>query len=119
MSKTSSDDSEAQSQTMVTLTTFDASTLRELQSREQFFWLDLTDPDPKEVDELGEILGLHEIAVEDTQGFGPGPKAEAAGDEVLIAYCGARLDDDDTPVAVEVPLHVSRRYVITVHHERC
>src|ERR1700760_4426219 len=102
MSTTSSGDSEAHSQTMVTLTSFDASTLRELQSREQFFWLDLTDPDPKEVDELGEILGLHELAVEDTQEFGQRPKADAYGDELLIAYYGARLDDDDTPVAVEV-----------------
>src|ERR1700759_1917831 len=110
MSKTSSDDSEAQSQTMVTLTTFDASTLRELQSREQFFWLDLADPDPKEIDELGESLKLHELAVEDTQEFGQRPKSDAYGDELLIAYYGARLDSDGGPVPVEVHLHVSRRF---------
>ena len=104
---------------MVTLTSFDAGTLRELQSRGQFFWLDLTDPDPKQIDELGEILGLHELAIEDTQEFGQRPKADAYGDELLIAYYGARLDGDDTPVPVEVHLHVSRRFVISVHRERC
>ena len=76
---------------MDTLTTVDASVLQELQSREQFFWLDLDDPDPKEIDALGEILGLHELAVEDTQEFGQRPKADAYGEELLFVYYGARL----------------------------
>jgi magnesium transporter len=59
-----------------TLTTVDADVLHELQSREQSFWLDLDDPDPKELDALGEILGLHELAVEDTKEFGQRPKAD-------------------------------------------
>jgi magnesium transporter len=104
---------------MDTLTTVDASVLRELQSREQFFWLDLDDPDPKEIDALGEILGLHELAVEDTREFGQRPKADAYGEELLLVYYGARLDSDSLPVPVEVHLHVSSRYVITVHRDRC
>ena len=101
---------------LVTLTAVDASVLRELQSREQFFWLDLADPDPKEIDELGEILKLHELAIEDTREFGQRPKLDAYADELLLAYYGARLDSDGRPVPVELHLHVSRRFVITVHH---
>jgi magnesium transporter len=104
---------------MHTLTTVDASVLRELQTREQFFWLDLDSPAPKEVDALGEILGLHELAVEDTQEFGQRPKVDRYGEELLFVYYGARLDSDDAPVPVEVHLHVSSRYVITVHRDRC
>jgi magnesium transporter len=104
---------------METLTSVDPSVLQELQSREQFFWLDLDDPAPKEIDALGEILGLHELAVEDTQEFGQRPKADAYGQELLLVYYGARLDSDGTPVPVEVHLHVSSRYVITVHRDRC
>jgi magnesium transporter len=103
---------------MATLTTVDASVLQELQSRDQFFWLDLADPDPEEIDALGEILGLHELAIEDTQEFGQRPKADAYGDELLLVYYGARLESDGTPIPVEAHLHVSSRYVITVHRER-
>lgn len=104
---------------MDTLTTVDASVLQELRSREQFFWLDLDDPDPKEIGALGEILGLHELAVEDTQEFGQRPKADWYGEQLLFVYYGARLDSDGTPVPVEVHLHVSSHYVITVHRDRC
>ena len=104
---------------MDTLTTVDASVLQELQSREQFFWLDLDHPDTKEIDALGEILGLHELAVEDTREFGQRPKADSYGEELLLVYYGARLDSDGMPILVEVHLHVSSRYVISVHRDRC
>jgi magnesium transporter len=102
-----------------TLTTVDASVLQELQSREEFFWLDLDNPDRNEIAALGEILGLHELAVEDTQEFGQRPKADAYGEQLLLVYHGARLDSDGAPVLVEIHLHVSSRYVVTVHRDRC
>jgi magnesium transporter len=104
---------------MDTLTSVDPGVLEELQSREQFFSLDLDDPDSKEIAALGAILGLHELAVEDTQEFGQRPKADTYGEQLLLVYYGARLDRDGTPVPVEVHLHVSSRYVITVHRDRC
>jgi Mg2+ and Co2+ transporter CorA len=60
----------------------------------------------KEIEALGEILGLHELAVEDTQEFGQRTKADAYGEELLFVY-GAKLDSDSLPVSVEVHLHVS------------
>ena len=48
-----------------------------------------TTPTRKEIDALGEILGLHELAVEDTQEFGQRPKADAYGEELLLVYYGA------------------------------
>src|ERR1700750_1086324 len=104
---------------MDTLTTVDPGVLEELQTREKFFWLDLEDPDPKEIAALGEILGLHELAVEDTQEFGQRPKADTYGEELLLVYYGARLDRHAAPVPVEFLLHVPSRYVITVHRDRC
>ncbi len=60
-------------------------------------------------------MGLHELAVEDTQEFEQRPKADSYGDELLLVYYGARRDSDGAPVPVEVHLHVSSRYLITVH----
>jgi magnesium transporter len=40
------------------------------------FWLDLENPLPEEIDRLGETLGLHPVAVEDTREFGQRPKVD-------------------------------------------
>jgi magnesium transporter len=62
-----------------------------------------------------------------TQLTEPAPGSETASgclkgalrELLLFVYYGARLDSDGTPVRVEVHLHVSSRYVITVHRDRC
>ncbi|MBA1914395.1 CorA family divalent cation transporter, partial [Escherichia coli] len=66
--------------------TVDREKLAALRERDEFFWLDLTDPSPDEVKALGEALGLHPIAVEDTIEFGQRPKFDAYQDHLLVVY---------------------------------
>ena len=49
---------------------FDAAEIRRLDASGEFFWLDLDSPTDEQLAELGEILGLPPLAVEDSQEFG-------------------------------------------------
>src|SRR5438270_2252769 len=101
------------------LTTPDLPELGELQARDEFFWLDLDDPDPGTVALVGEMLGLHRLAIEDTQEFGQRPKVDTYGDQLLLVYFGVGESPDGLPEPVEVHLHISGRFVLTVHRDRC
>jgi magnesium transporter len=101
------------------LTSVDLDELRDLTARREFFWLDLDDPDRESVDEVGRLLGLHELALEDTQEFDQRPKVDSYPDQLLLVYFGARLDSQAGPVPVEVHLHISGDFVLTVHRDRC
>lgn len=101
------------------LTTPDLPELGELRDRDEFFWLDLDDPDRQTVALVGEMLGLHKLAVEDTQEFGQRPKVDTYGDQLLLVYFGVGEDPDGLPEPVEVHMHVSGRFVLTVHRDRC
>jgi magnesium transporter len=103
---------------MRTLTSVDLDELRDLCSREEFFWLDLNDPDGEMLASAGEVLGLHPLAIEDTQEFDERPKSDVYGEQLMVVYFGARLDGD-APAPVEVHLHVQRSFVLTVHREPC
>src|SRR5437763_2958917 len=104
---------------MRTATTADLEGRGELLSRGEFFWLDLLDPSPQTVDAMGEILDLHELAVEDSREFCQRPKVDRYGDQLLLVYYGATLDEQNTPKPVEVHLHISPQFVVTVHRGRC
>jgi magnesium transporter len=96
----------------------DLAELRVLLTTGEFFWLDLDDPDPGLVEAVGDVLELHELAIEDTQEFGQRPKIDSYGDQLLMVYFGA-TDDGGQPSAVEIHLHVSSRFVVTVHRGPC
>jgi magnesium transporter len=102
-----------------TFTSVDLGQLRELTARREFFWLDLSNPDAQTLDQVGDVLKLHELAIEDTQEFGQRPKIDAYGDQLLLVYFGAALDDNGGPVPIEVHIHISNDFVLTVHRERC
>jgi magnesium transporter len=61
---------------MEVLTSVDAERLSELAARDEFFWLDLAKPGPADLDVVGEILGLHPLALEDTKEFGQRSKVD-------------------------------------------
>jgi magnesium transporter len=103
---------------MRALTSVDLAELRDLRARDEFFWLDLNDPNPETMREVGEALSLHRLAVEDTQEFGQRPKADDYGDHLLLVYFGAGYAAG-APVPVEVHMHISGSFVLTVHRERC
>jgi magnesium transporter len=82
----------------------------------QFFWLDLHDPEPDQLSQLGELLHLHPLTIEDVSTFSERPKREHYDGYVsLVVYgvdqhaaAGARL-------LREVHLLISGAWVITLH----
>jgi magnesium transporter len=83
------------------------------------FWLDLVDPTDTEVNRLGDLLGLHPVAIEDTREFGQRPKVDVYEDHVLLVFYTARLDEDGTVKPIEVHVYVAHGYLITVRRDAC
>jgi magnesium transporter len=104
------------------LTGMDRDRVREQRDRGEFFWLDLQDPAPDEVTLLGDVLGLHPIAMEDTHEFGQRPKLDVYEDHLLVVFYTARVttgEDGRASQAIEVHVYVSGSYVVTVRRDRC
>jgi magnesium transporter len=85
----------------------------------EFCWMDLEDPDDETVEIVGEALGLDPLAIEDTQEFDQRPKLDTHHEQLLLVYYGAASGPDGTVDPVEVHVHVSGRFVLTVHRESC
>jgi len=102
--------------------TVDRDRLSGLRERDEFFWLDLTQPSPADVKGLGEVLGLHPVALEDTIEFGQRPKMDVYGDHVLFVFYTARRghSSGEAPVEpVEVHIYISGSFVVTVRRSTC
>jgi magnesium transporter len=98
---------------------FDRDELRDLRERDEFFWLDLESPSDEEVETLGELLGLHPLAVEDTFRFGQRPKLDTYEDHALLVFYGAALSADGRPEGLEVHCFLSGGYLVTVRRCPC
>jgi magnesium transporter len=99
---------------MQVLDTVDLDAIRALHQREEFFWLDLASPRDADLDALGTILEIPDLAVEDSKEFGQRPKIDDYGHRVLVVFYGAH----DTEL-VEVHIHVSGKEVVTVRRAAC
>jgi magnesium transporter len=99
---------------MQVLDSVDLDAIRALHEREEFFWLDLLSPSDADLDELGAILEIPDLAIEDTQEFSERPKLDDYGGRVLIVFYGAHGTD-----LVEVHVHVSGEEVVTVRRAAC
>jgi magnesium transporter len=99
---------------MQVLDTVDLDAIRALHQREEFFWLDLDSPSHADVDALGALLQIPDLAIEDTKEFGQRPKFDEYADRVLIVFYGAHDTD-----LVEVHVHVSGNEVVTVRRAPC
>ena len=97
----------------------DERAIEELLARGEFFWLDLVDPTPEQLDALAQRFGWHPLALEDMQKRGQRPKLDAYGEQMLLVFYGARQVGHDTPEVVEVHLVVSGDWVVTVRHDSC
>ena len=107
---------------MEVLETVDHERLTELHERDEFFWLDLTEPTAEDLKTVGELLGLHPVALEDTIEFGQRPKLDQYGDHVLVVYYTARRAPESrmTPVEpVEIHIYISGSFVVTVRRSTC
>jgi magnesium transporter len=99
---------------MKVLDTVDLEAIRTLHESGEFFWLDLASPGDADLDALGGVLDIPELALEDTKEFGQRPKIDDYGERVLIVFYGA-----DGTELTEVHVHVSGREVVTVRHAPC
>lgn len=61
-----------------------ASAIEAARAAGDFFWLDLVEPGPETLHELGALLGWHPLLVEDLEHGGQRPKVEDFTDHVLI-----------------------------------
>jgi len=99
---------------MQVLDTFDADTIRALHERGEFFWLDLESPSDDQLDALGALLEIPDLAMQDSKEFGQRPKIDDYGPRVLIVFYGAHDGH-----LVEVHVHVSGDEVVTVRRGAC
>jgi magnesium transporter len=103
------------------LTTIDLETIKQLRERDEFFWIDLVHPSDEDVDRLGQVLGLHPVAMEDTREFGQRPKLDPYGDYLMLVFYSARVTGDpDWPAEpLEVHVYLSGQFMATVRRDRC
>jgi magnesium transporter len=92
---------------------FDAERIRALRDSGESFWVDVDTPTNDQLAELGDLLGLPPLAVEDSQEFGQRAKIDDYGDRLLIVFYGA-LQHADAYDAVEVHLHLAQGRIVTV-----
>jgi magnesium transporter len=96
-------------------------TLREAAARPRsgssFVWLAFDEPGREAIDELHDLFGLHELALEDAEGAHQRPKLEQYDDFHYIVFRTARYDEERLEVGFgEVHLFVGPGYVIEVRH---
>jgi magnesium transporter len=90
-----------------------------LLERDEYFWLDLTDPGNEEASTLGEIFSFHPLALEDTLKRGQRPKLEDFGEYMFLVYYGAEADAEGGVELVEVHAFLSGSYLVTTHSKQC
>ncbi len=107
---------------MEVLETVDREKLAGLRERDEFFWLDLTDPSAEDVKGMGDALNLHPVAIEDTLEFGQRPKLDAYGEHVLFVFYTVRKGHnagEELFEPVEIHIYVSGSFVITIRRAEC
>jgi magnesium transporter len=106
---------------VLVLTEVDEARIRAQRERDEFFWLDLLSPSDADLDKLGELLGLHPVALEDTREFGQRPKLDLYESHLLLVFFSARTTGDpDAPAApIEVHVYLSGGFVVTARREPC
>jgi magnesium transporter len=107
---------------MEVLEQVDHAQLAALRERDEFFWLDLTEPSQEDLTAMGEILSLHPVAIEDTTEFNQRPKLDSYGEHVLFVFYTVRKgrsSGEGLFEAVEIHIYVSGGFVITVRRAEC
>jgi magnesium transporter len=104
---------------MDVLTAVDVDRIRSDQGDGHQFWIDLVAPSDEDVNRLGEMLGLHPVAIEDTREFGQRPKVDVYEDHVLLVFFTAGFDEAGVVMAIEVHVYVAAGFLITVRRDRC
>jgi magnesium transporter len=104
------------------LTSVDREKIAELRREDHFFWLDLANPSERDLDMLGEMLGLHPLALEDTKEWNQRPKLDRYEHHVLLVFYSARTctpEDERGFTPLEVHIYISGSFIVTARHEPC
>ena len=81
-------------------------------------WLDLRDPDPEDLQVLGDEFGLHPVAIEDAAHDWERPKLDRYSSHLFLTAYGARLNTDSGELATsELAAFVLPRALITVRKD--
>ncbi len=84
--------------------------------RKEFFWLELHDPTPQEIDHLGQLLKLHPLTLADISTFSERPKREHYEGYVSLVVYGVDADAKaGESLLREVHMLVSADWVVTLH----
>jgi len=101
------------------LESIDRDAIAGLLKSDEYFWLDLTDPDDDDVAALGEVFSFHPLALEDIAKRGQRPKLDDFGDYMFLAYYGASEGEGGEAELEEVHAFLSGGYIVTSHQHRC
>lgn len=83
----------------------------------RYFWVDLENPDDQYLRELGNLLHLHPLTIDDAQTFRERPKFEEYPTYVYMVVYGVDPGaSSGSPLLREVHLIVSGDCVVTIHH---
>ncbi len=83
----------------------------------EFVWLGLKEPSHEELRRVGEMFGLHELALEDAADSHERPKIEDYEGSLFVVLRTTRYDDAKEEVEFgEIDVFVGSGYVITVRH---
>jgi magnesium transporter len=96
----------------------DSEAITGLLQRDEFFWLDLTDPGVAESRQLAELFGFHPLALEDMLKRDQRPKLEDYEDNMFLVYYGAGRKEGKVRLE-EVHAFLSGGYMVTSHRYPC
>jgi len=89
----------------------------EAQHDQGFTWIGLFEPDPTEFDGIHQVLGLHELAVEDATDANQRPKLEIYGDSMFLAMRTAGTDATTNEITFgELQIFVDAHSIVVVRH---
>ena len=84
---------------------------------DDFVWVGLHDPEGDELEDVADLYGLHELAVEDAISAHQRPKVERYADSLFIVLKTLwYVDEEDAVETGEISLFVGQKFVITVRH---
>jgi magnesium transporter len=84
---------------------------------DEFVWLGMHEPTAAELARVGEMFGLHELALEDAQNAHQRPKLEDYDDSYFVVLRSARYDDAKEEVEFgEIHIFLGSGYAIVVRH---
>jgi magnesium transporter len=101
------------------LESIDRDSISGLLERDEYFWLDLTDPSEEEAAALAEAFSFHPLAIEDMRKRGQRPKLDDFGEFMFLVYYGAGIGDRGAIEMQEVHAFLSGGYIVTAHTGRC